>query len=286
MAAGAAASECGWGSEMVSDNQEGQPGTQSDIRAGLKAASPAVRMFLWGLGFSAIFGEILLTKRMPHSPWAIVLAISFLVLMVSSLFRKDEASGMSQLLWFATCLCLAAPYYMRTHDWAPVATGALLAVYLWAHFKLTGRSYPFVSACALVAGFLSLQVPWPNSQRCLLTLVGVGVTVSLQGAWLMVRNLQGHQPAQSLQPAEAPNESADRVFLHVLHWTFGAIEHVQICSPELEQRIQRRYQSEIGQLRNLGFDFLFSDGETFSLFRLALLLPVIAVLEPVYDLWT
>jgi hypothetical protein len=63
-----------------------------------------------------------------------------------------------------------------------------------------------------------------------------------------------------------------------VHWTFGAIQHVQICSPDLEQRIRVRYHSEIRELAGIGFDFMFLDGETFSLFRLPLLIPVIAVL--------
>lgn len=54
---------------------------------------------------------------------------------------------------------------------------------------------------------------------------------------------------------------------------FGAIGHVQIFSHELEQRIRTRYQSEIDQLAGLGFDYLFSDGETFPVFRLLLLFP-------------
>jgi len=59
---------------------------------------------------------------------------------------------------------------------------------------------------------------------------------------------------------------------------FGTIGHVQIFSPDLEQRIRTRYQSEIHQLNDLGFDYQFSDGETFPLIRLVLLLPALVII--------
>jgi hypothetical protein len=70
---------------------------------------------------------------------------------------------------------------------------------------------------------------------------------------------------------------SDRVLLRFLHWIFGGIGHVRICSPELERRIRERYRTEIGQLTELGFDYLFSHGETFSLFRLLLIFPAMVV---------
>jgi hypothetical protein len=69
-----------------------------------------------------------------------------------------------------------------------------------------------------------------------------------------------------------------RLFVRLLHWTFGKIDYIQIISPEYEQRIRIRYQSEIGQLQKLGFDYLFSYGESFQLIRLLLLLPAVAVI--------
>jgi hypothetical protein len=64
--------------------------------------------------------------------------------------------------------CLAGIFFMRAYDWASVAVGALFATFFWAHSKSAGRSYMFLSAGSLLAGVLSLQVPWPNEQRCLL----------------------------------------------------------------------------------------------------------------------
>ena len=73
--------------------------------------------------------------------------------------------------------------------------------------------------------------------------------------------------------------ASSRLSVRFLHWIIGTIEHVQIYSPEIEQRIRARYQSEISQLTDLGFNYLFSDGETFSLFRLVLILPAITVIH-------
>jgi hypothetical protein len=61
--------------------------------------------------------------------------------------------------------------------------------------------------------------------------------------------------------------------------TFGAIGLVQIFSPEFEQRIRTRYQSETALLAGLGFDLLFFVGDSMSVFRLALIFPAIVVLH-------
>ena len=72
---------------------------------------------------------------------------------------------------------------------------------------------------------------------------------------------------------------SQRFFVRSIHLIIGTVEHIQIYSPEIEQRIRARYQSEIGQFTNLGFDYLFSDGESLSLFRLVLILPAITMIH-------
>jgi hypothetical protein len=158
-----------------------------------------------------------------------------------------------------------------------VAVAVLFALFFWVHSKSTGRSYLFLSTGCLLAGLLSLNVPWPNGQRCLLTLVGVGLTETLQGVWIVVRYLQGARPAEFSEPAASSNKSSDREQLRFIHLIFGTIGHVQVFSPELEQRIRTRYQTEISQLTDLGFNYQFSDGETFPLIRLVLLFPALVV---------
>ena len=66
--------------------------------------------------------------------------------------------------------------------------------------------------------------------------------------------------------------------LGILVGLFGGIEYVQIYSPEFEQRIRTRYQSQSDQLMNLGFAPLFFIGETFPLIRLLLIFPALIVL--------
>jgi hypothetical protein len=56
---------------------------------------------------------------------------------------------------------------------------------------------------------------------------------------------------------------------------FGKSEHVQVASPQLQQRARNRFKSEIDQLEKLGFDYAFLDGQNFFLFRIALLFPLL-----------
>ena len=72
--------------------------------------------------------------------------------------------------------------------------------------------------------------------------------------------------------------ASKRITVHFVHWIMGTVEHIHIYSPEIEQRIRIRFQSEIRQLTNLGFDYLFTCGEAFSLFRMVLILPAITVI--------
>jgi hypothetical protein len=99
--------------------------------------------------------------------------------------------------------------------------------------------------------------------------------VGFIGMLVLVLNAKGirgkTQGASSSQPS-------GRKLLRFLHWVFGTIKHVQIYSPELNQRVRARYQSEINELTSLGFDYLCSDGESFSLFRLLFVIPAMILL--------
>lgn len=59
---------------------------------------------------------------------------------------------------------------------------------------------------------------------------------------------------------------------------FGNMEYIRVSNPDLERRIQTRYQSEISELKSLEFEFLFFEGQAFLLVRLLLLYPVVVVL--------
>jgi hypothetical protein len=58
---------------------------------------------------------------------------------------------------------------------------------------------------------------------------------------------------------------------------FGTIQRLQISSLAAEERIRRRYSSEIAQLTSLAFDQVFVFGEAFSVFRLLLIAPAISL---------
>jgi hypothetical protein len=111
--------------------------------------------------------------------------------------------------------------------------------------------------------------------------VGVGATMSLQGAWMIVLYLQGHLPAEFSESAAEAAKSSDREILRFAQLIVGRVEYVQVFSPEFEQRLRTRYQTEIKQLTDMPFDLVFFYGETFSIFRLFLLLPAIYVV----DMW-
>ena len=75
-------------------------------------------------------------------------------------------------------------------------------------------------------------------------------------------------------PASAA-ESRDRDALRFVHWVMGSIGHVWIRSPKLEQKIQTRYAADLAQLAEIGFEYVYSEGETFSILRFPLLLPAL-----------
>ncbi|MGA9673111.1 MAG: hypothetical protein WBQ94_28185 [Terracidiphilus sp.] len=77
---------------------------------------------------------------------------------------------------------------------------------------------------------------------------------------------------------QAGTPGDERGLVRVVRWILGTIGHVQVTSPEFDQKIRARYQSEISQLKELGFDYQFTDGQTISIFRLPLLLPAILVI--------
>lgn len=246
--------------------------------------APGLRVLVWGLGVASYSGGWVMDLRMPHTFWGIVPPVLMLVICTTSLFRKDTGNtNAGCLLTFGMFIGFGVVYYFRLHSWTPLATGALFALYIWLHLKATGRSYPFMVAACLVSAGLSLRVPWPNAQRCLLTIVGIGIGAILQGVWLVIRYLQGYPSAKPPElPPDLPlfskGSSNEKWGVRVVHWIIGSVGHVEVASTEFEQKICARYQFEIGQLKELGFDYRFTDGQTLSIFRLPLLLPAIAVI--------
>ena len=198
--------------------------TQSGFRDKLTTALRVMRVFISGLFISFYCGLELLAIRAPHSSWRIAPPLVSLIIMVLGMLRKDDTkvSVMTGcLLPVGLCGCFGVLYFMRAHEWVPVATGALFAMFFWIHSKATKRPYLLLSVGSLLAGLLSLQFPWPNDQRCLLTAAGVGLTVTLQGAWIILRYLQGHRPTESSEPVASSSKSSDREIMRLVHLAFG-----------------------------------------------------------------
>jgi len=59
---------------------------------------------------------------------------------------------------------------------------------------------------------------------------------------------------------------------------FGTICHEQVFDSRLEQRVRERYAAEIRQLTFLGFNYVFTESESFSVSRLLLIFPAISLL--------
>ena len=74
------------------------------------------------------------------------------------------------------------------------------------------------------------------------------------------------------------NGQSVRGFLRFIHFIFGEIRHTEISFSEFDTRIRARYQSSIDELSRLGFEYLCSDAESFSLFRLFLVIPALVIL--------
>lgn len=77
-------------------------------------------------------------------------------------------------------------------------------------------------------------------------------------------------------------QPSDRHFVRALRPLFGKIRYIQIASPRLEQRIRARYRPEIDLLMRSGFELMFWEGETFSIFSIFLVFPALVYLTMLF----
>jgi hypothetical protein len=75
--------------------------------------------------------------------------------------------------------------------------------------------------------------------------------------------------------SNAAVEARDRAALRFIHRVMGPMEHVRIEASDLQAKIRRSYAAELAELEEIGFNYLFTDGETFSLLRFPLILPAL-----------
>ena len=103
------------------------------------------------------------------------------------------------------------------------------------------------------------------------------------GLWYVARyELHHHSPWVALWGVLLAFSLADALFPDQMstftRGLFGKIEYLQVSSPPFEQRIQSRYRTQINELTSLGFSYLFSEGEAFSIARVLLLYPALVLL--------
>lgn len=267
---------------METESKKPEATGQASLRHRLQTPLRVSRELIGGLGLLAISGGWLLDLRAPNSYGHFALPFVLLVLVGLSLLREDNprvsfVSGC--LMPFVFVACFAGLTFVRTQPWSPIAIGVAFAGFLCTRQRLSWQSRAFVAGGTLAASFWSFRLPWPNEQRCIVCFAGAGLILTLQGVWTIVRFFQGHLPPESPETEIAFSESEDRMIFRIIRFIFGKISIIQISSPELEERIRVRYQSEIDELTDLKFIRVYSSGETVSAFRLFLVLPTIIIFQ-------
>ncbi len=59
--------------------------------------------------------------------------------------------------------------------------------------------------------------------------------------------------------------------------SIGPVGHEKVIDYRLEQRVRERYDAEIRQLTFLGFNYAFTEGESFALYRILLIFPALVL---------
>jgi hypothetical protein len=239
--------------------------TQSKTPQQWRGLSRVLQFFFGGLFLASLPAVELAQLRGIHATWMLLVPLIFSVFEMFSLGKKKSASSSGQLIAILFLPFLVAAFYVRHQIWAPAYLALVFFTFWWLRFKATRSNCSVVLAGSLLAGAYPYWFQWPNEERCLLAIIGVGVSAMAQGLWMIVRCLWTGQP---LTHEEATNPAQDeRALLRAIHWMIGKIEHSQIFSSELIQRIQKRYNLEIGSLHGLGFSDGFYDAELSSAIR-------------------
>jgi hypothetical protein len=70
-------------------------------------------------------------------------------------------------------------------------------------------------------------------------------------------------------------ESEARRIMRFVHLLIGRVEYSELTAPEMDQRVRGRHQAEVAELRDLGFEYLGSEGQRFPLSRLLRVFPAL-----------
>lgn len=225
----------------------------------------ALQPLLFGLAVTLIALGLLDHLREPRPSLIWLFDVIFIALVQPMALTANKPSPTGCLLFISTPICVAILLPFFGYTVAPILLGAVFAAHSAVFDAAAEQKRPFLWAGYLASAVFPLWFHWPNQQRCMLVLAGVGVVTALQGAWFFVRYLQKKQPLNP--PKVVWSEGEDRALIRSIHWMFGRIEHTQILSTDLNQRIQERYKLEIDSLHRLGFSDGFHDAEGVSLLQ-------------------
>jgi hypothetical protein len=244
---------------MERDSATNSVGPQNEKPSQWKGLSRVLRFLFSGLLLAFLAATELCELHGIHARWVLSVCLIFSVVELFSLQQKKSASAYRQLLILLILPFLALAFCFCHHVWAPALLALAFLGMFSVRYKSTRRIYSLLLAGSLIAGVYPYWFSWPNDQRCLLVVVGVGVSIAMQSVWLIVRCLLTGEP---VLPPEALDPAQElRALLRAIHWMIGSIEHTQIFSSDLIQRIQKRYNNEINCLHNLGFSDGFYDAE-------------------------
>ena len=70
-------------------------------------------------------------------------------------------------------------------------------------------------------------------------------------------------------------EPEARRIVSLVNLLIGRIEYVRLTGPEMDERVRRRYRTEVAELTGLDFEYLCTEGQRFPLSRLLRIFPAL-----------
>jgi hypothetical protein len=171
-----------------------------------------VGLFLWGFKLVAVCGigimaytlELYHVKNQLIYLFALIILsigmLFILLLLIFELYRgfvlswlcKDSTFAKEIFSLFAVGVCFAVLGILHKQNLAPIVIGSLSAIYFIGERNAYKCSYPWVAFGCFLSGAFTQLIPWPSMMRIFLVLFGVGISATLQGAWIIFRNLPWH----------------------------------------------------------------------------------------------
>jgi hypothetical protein len=166
------------------------------LRRRLPWFAGASHMLMWGLLLATPSGLSLLRQRLPNSPWrgpvslfAALCTLWFLVVEGISIAAgprgqsRSSSDAAAEPVVLVAAICLGILTAFRSHAWANLLVGILLAIVLTAIAKARHRQYPLAICGWIFAGVLGSVSHWPGDQGFELVFLLGGLATAVQGAF-------------------------------------------------------------------------------------------------------